>query len=115
MLVLPAELTHPQAPVCLKMLRDAARAQPAGTQLLVDATPLQRFDSSALAVLLEFRRDCLLDGKGFAVRGLTPHLHTLAGLYGIADLLAPPPADAAAAADAPASVADAADTQGGGP
>lgn len=99
MLVLPAELTHAQAPTCLKMLRDAARRQ-GGQAVLVDATPLLRFDSSALAVLLEFRRDCLLDGKTFAVRGLAPHLRTLAGLYGIADLLAAP-ADSPAQATPP--------------
>ena len=71
MLVLPSELLHAQAPACLTMLRDAARAEP-GPLVLVDATPLVSFDSSALAVLLECRRDCLLDGKQFAVHGLAP-------------------------------------------
>ncbi|MBY4594672.1 STAS domain-containing protein [Ottowia caeni] len=87
MLVLPAELTHAQAAPCLNMLLKAARAEP-GDSVLVDATALTRFDSSALAVLLECRRECLLDGKkSFAVRGLTPRLRELAGLYGISDLL----------------------------
>lgn len=90
MLVLPAELTHAQAVSCLSMLRQAARADASAQQVLVDASPLQRFDSSALAVLLECRRRCLADGKGFAVRGLAPRLRELAELYGVAELLAEP-------------------------
>jgi len=91
MLVLPSELLHAQARLSLTMLRDAARAEP-GPLVLVDATPLVSFDSSALAVLLECRRDCLLDGKQFAVHGLAPHLRELARLYGVSALLAPPQA-----------------------
>ncbi len=87
MLVLPAELTHAQAVSCLNLLLQAARAD-AGSQVLVDASALQRFDSSALAVLLECRRQCLRDGKSFATRGLAPRLRELAELYGVAGLLA---------------------------
>lgn len=87
MLVLPAELTHAQAATCLNMLRDAARAEK-DALLVVDAAALTRFDSSALAVLLECRRDCLHDGKGFAVRALAPRLRELAELYGVSELLA---------------------------
>ena len=89
--VLPAELTYAQAETCLNMLREAARAE-RGAQVLVDATALTRFDSSALAVLLECRRECLLDGKQFAVRGLAPQLRELARLYGVLGLLAEPAA-----------------------
>ena len=94
--VLPAELTFAQANTCLTMLREAARAE-RGAQVLVDATALTRFDSSALAVLLECRRDVLHDGKGFAVRGLAPRLRELADLYGVSALLADaaPPDDGA--------------------
>ncbi|MFD1712218.1 STAS domain-containing protein [Ottowia sp. GY511] len=86
MLVLPAELTHVQANTCLDMLREAARSAQADL-VLVDATALTRFDSSALAVLLECRREALHDGKGFAVRGLATRLRELAQLYGVAELL----------------------------
>ena len=99
MLVMPAELTHAQAVACLNMLLPAARAA-TGTQVLVDATALTRFDSSALAVLLECRRQCLDDGKSFAVRGLAPRLRELAELYGVSALLAEP-----AAAEEPAMAA----------
>jgi phospholipid transport system transporter-binding protein len=85
-LVLPAEITHAEAGACLTMLLRAARAE-AEPLALVDATALTRFDSSALAVLLECRRECLHDGKGFAVRALPARLRELARLYGVAELL----------------------------
>lgn len=86
MLVLPAELTHVQANTCLDMLREAARGTQADT-VLVDASALVRFDSAALAVLLECRREAIHDGKGFAVRGLAPRLQSLAQLYGVVELM----------------------------
>lgn len=86
MLVLPNELTHAQATACLRMLVQGLRSQ-AGPQVLLDATGLGRFDSAALAVLLEFRRETMALGKRFAIRGLPSRLRDLAGLYGIADLL----------------------------
>ena len=91
MLVLPAELTHVQAQTCMNVLLQAAEAE-AAPQVLVDASALTRFDSSALAVLLECRRECLQDGKGFAVRGLSPRLRELAQLYGVLALLPDPAA-----------------------
>ncbi len=86
MLVLPAELTHTQAAACLRMLVQGLRAQ-SGPAVVVDATALDRFDSTALAVLLEFRRESSACGKSFSIRGLSPRLRDLAGLYGIAELL----------------------------
>ena len=87
MLVLPAELTHMQARACLDLLRKAATAE-REPQVVVDATALQRFDSSALAVLLSLRRICQRHDKTLAVRGLAPRLRTLAGLYCVSVLLA---------------------------
>ena len=86
MLVLPAELTHAQAPACSRMLAQALRSAP-GTQAVADASPLRSFDSSALAVLLECRREALAQGKTFSVAHLPAKLRELAGLYGVADLL----------------------------
>ncbi len=86
MVVLPAELTHAQAPACARMLAQAVRAE-AGTAVVADASPLQNFDSSALAVLLECRREALLARKGFSVKALPARLRELAGLYGVAELL----------------------------
>ena len=86
MLVLPAELTHEHAAACCRMLELGLRNDPARS-VVADASPLQRFDSSALSVLLACRREALVLGKTFSVKGLPPRLRTLAGLYGVADLL----------------------------
>ena len=89
MLVLPAELTSAQAQPCLNMLLKAARSE-SSDEVLVDATALVKFDSSALAVLLECRRQCFHDGKTLAVQGLAPRLRELAELYGVSALLPEP-------------------------
>lgn len=86
MLVLPTELTHRQASVSLRMLLQALKAQ-GESQVVVDAGALATFDSSALAVLLECRRVAVFEGKGFVVKALPPALASLAGLYGVQELL----------------------------
>ena len=86
MVVLPSELTHAQAPACSRMLAQALRSEP-GPHAVADASALAHFDSSALAVLLECRREALALGKSFAVSQMHPRLRELAGLYGVAELL----------------------------
>ena len=86
MLRLPAELTHGQAKACLAQLVSGLKAETTSS-VVVDATALGRFDSSALAVLLELRRVCLRAGKAMVVQGLPSHLGDLATLYGIEGLL----------------------------
>ncbi len=85
MLSLPAELTHKQATACLAALVSGVDSEP--SPVVVNAAPLQRFDSSALAVLLELRRTCLRGNKTLVVQGFPPHLGNLAALYGIEGLL----------------------------
>jgi phospholipid transport system transporter-binding protein len=89
MLVLPATLTHAEATPSLRMLMQGLRSLPEGT-VVVDASALARFDSSALAVLLECRREAMAMGRAFAVRGLPARLAALAGLYGVGELLPAP-------------------------
>ena len=86
MLVLPAELTHEQAGPCSQMLANALSASPESA-VVADASALQVFDSSVLAVLLECRREALAVGKSFSVSLLPPRLRELAALYGVAELL----------------------------
>ena len=86
MLVLPAELTHAHAAACCRMLEQGLRGN-SDPAVVADATALRHFDSSALAVLLDCRREALALGKSFAVKGLPPRLRELAGLYGVGDLL----------------------------
>jgi phospholipid transport system transporter-binding protein len=86
MLVLPSKLTHDEAPACMRMLQQGLAGQ-SDSSTVVDASALSHFDSSALAVLLECRRESSALGRGFAVKGLSPQLRELAGLYGVAGLL----------------------------
>jgi phospholipid transport system transporter-binding protein len=86
MLILPAEITHDQARATLHLLRQGV-GPVGGAPVLADASGLQRFDSSALAVLLALRRDCVERGLSFSVRGLPGALRELAVLYGVGELL----------------------------
>lgn len=86
MLLLPESLTAREAPAVLRLLKTALERESA-ERLIVDASPLLHFDSSALAVLLECRRLAQAWGKRFELKLPPPALVRLAGLYGIADLL----------------------------
>ena len=86
MLVLPAEVMHEHATACCRMLSQAIRVE-GGSAVVADAGALARFDSSALAVLLEARREALAIGKSFSVARLPPRLRELASVYGVAELL----------------------------
>ncbi|MCZ8254637.1 MAG: STAS domain-containing protein [Bacteroidia bacterium] len=92
MLTLPSVLTHAEAAGFARGLQQAVLAQPA--EVVADAGALTEFDSSALAVLLECRREALAAGKAFSVTGLPARLRQLAALYGVAELI---PATAAPA------------------
>ncbi len=86
MLVLPPKLTHDEAVACVDMLQRGIAGQ-TESATVVDASALTHFDSSALAVLLECRRESASLGRGFSVKGLPPRLRELASLYGVAGLL----------------------------
>ena len=85
MLILPAVVTHAQALETTLGLQAQVASQAA--DVVLDATALMQFDSSALAVMLACRRAALAAGKTFAVHGLPARLGQLAGLYGVADLI----------------------------
>ena len=85
MLNLPASLTHAQAAELAPRLKQLVQAE--ASALVVDASALQVFDSSALAVLLASRREALAEGKGFSVQGLPARLRQLATLYGVSELI----------------------------
>ena len=87
MLVLPVTLTAREARNTLRMLKQALEKEGGEGVVVVDAGPLQRFDSSALAVLLELDRMAQAWGRGFAIRSAPPKLAALARLYGVDALL----------------------------
>ena len=88
---LPTTLMHPQAPDCRRELVQAMNASQDRVMLL-DASALQQFDSSALAVLLACRRQASAVGRSLQVQGMPERLCELARLYGVLDWLLPEPA-----------------------
>ena len=86
MLLLPETLTLSEASDTVRLMETALKRE-TEPLLVIDASQLKRFDSSALAVLLECRRLAGDWGKRFAVRELPTQLGDLARLYGIDTLL----------------------------
>jgi phospholipid transport system transporter-binding protein len=79
-LVMPAVLTHREAQACL---REWVARLPAQGDAQVEATGLQRFDSSALAVLVALQRAARSRGCRVQVRHLPTQARQLARVYGI--------------------------------
>jgi phospholipid transport system transporter-binding protein len=86
MLLLPATITAAEAHDALQMLAQALKRE-TDSGVVIDASALQRFDSTALALLLECRRLSQAWGKGFSVRHAPAKLTSLAKLYGVDGLL----------------------------
>jgi phospholipid transport system transporter-binding protein len=81
---LPAKLDIADAGAALPALASAVE-QGSGA-LVIDASALKNFDSSAIAMLLELRRRA--PGRDFSVSGAPTAMVELATMYGVADLLA---------------------------
>lgn len=86
-LTLPAQLSVELGRAPLDALTRAVDALPSGSAAVLDAAPLQHFDSSALALILSLKRHCQAAGRELRVQGLPERLRGLAQLYGIADLI----------------------------
>ena len=84
MLALPAKLDIAEASAALPAL--AAQLGQSSGALVVDASALREFDSSAIATLLELRRQAA--GRTFSVSGAPTAMVELATMYGVAELLA---------------------------
>lgn len=85
-LKLPSTLLHDQADACLaQWVAQLPAALP--PCVVLDASSLAEFDSSALAVLLGLRRVLTQKGSTLRVEGITPRLRELASLYGVLELL----------------------------
>jgi phospholipid transport system transporter-binding protein len=90
MLLLPATLTSREARDTLRLLKQVLQSEGGDGPVVVNAAPLQQFDSAALAVLLELQRLADAWGRAFAVRAAPPKLTALATLYGVDVLLLRP-------------------------
>lgn len=85
MLTLPAVVTHDHALDTARGLKVQVGSQ--ADNVVIDASSLTQFDSSALAVMLACSREAAAAGKTFAVVGLPTKLGQLAVLYGVAELI----------------------------
>ena len=83
---LPERLTLEQAVSVLAQLRAALQEQ-AGSAAVLDASALRECDSSAVAVLLELRRDLQQRGKTLQLSQSPQRLRDLVALYGMQELL----------------------------
>jgi phospholipid transport system transporter-binding protein len=95
MSALPASLTIKDARAALRAL-EAAVDEGSGV-LAIDASALRNFDTAAIAVLLELRRQAQAVGRTLSVRAAPPAMVDLAALYGVAELLDFEPADQSSA------------------
>ena len=116
-LQLPATATLAEASALARSAEQALMqgVGPGGERppLTVDASALQAFDTSVLAVLLQAQRLAHGAGCGFALTGAPRKLAQLAALYGVAGLLGLPGPEAAAGSSAGPSAAG--DTNGASP
>jgi phospholipid transport system transporter-binding protein len=83
---LPERLTLEQAVPVLAQLRAALLQQP-GPAAVLDASALSECDSSAVAVLLELRRELQQQGKPLQLHNGPQRLRDLVALYGVQELL----------------------------
>lgn len=87
-LSLPEVLGHDEvAPLLDELTSAIAASAQNGSQVQVNAAALRRFDSSAVALLLELRRQTLTRGGTLQVLGQPERLRELLSLYGVGELL----------------------------
>jgi phospholipid transport system transporter-binding protein len=83
---LPAIATLDEA-AALAATLPAAIANGSSGPVHIDASALQSFDTSAIALLLQARRLALAAGRGVEITGVPAKLAELARLYGVEGLL----------------------------
>ena len=83
---LPRTLTLAEARVAWQQLQSESAAL-GGALLRIDASALVEFDSAALALLLQARRQAQARSLAFEVSAAPDKLVQLAQLYGVAELL----------------------------
>jgi len=91
-LSLPAEVTQANAPAVLAQLQATLQSLMKEEDAVVemDASALQQFDSSVLAVLMAVRRMTHKQKGKWQVRGSSDRLMRLADVYGVKRLLFTP-------------------------
>lgn len=87
MLPLPERLTHREAAATLARLEAELTGQPQDQPVVIDATPMRQYDTSALAVLLGLLRCADRQGRHCTLHDVPQRLQQLAKVYGVLDLL----------------------------
>lgn len=83
-------VAYPEGPLTLN---EASRALLDGEQALVagvivfDLSGVTQVDSSALSLLISWRRQAQLRSRTLSFRNIPDSMHSLARLYGLADLI----------------------------
>lgn len=88
-LKLPSDLTFTKAVACVAAFKKDLRVPKHGglLQIVLDASAVKQFDSSALAVLMQLRRDVIiLGGQGVVLESMPAKLRELSELYGVSAL-----------------------------
>ena len=88
-LALEGPLSFETIPAVLAQSADYAARGDLPDRLTIDFAKVGAVDSSAVALLLDWRRQALKRGKTLVFVNLPPNLLALAGLYGVADLIQP--------------------------
>lgn len=90
-LFLPDEVTFENAPQCSQILQKqlltACDTGAVDEVVTIDASAVKKFDSSALAVLLQCRRDAYNKKRTIAIKGMPKKLRELSHLYGVDQLI----------------------------
>lgn len=100
MIALPADISGDRAAALLPQLRQQIQSQGVKT-LMLDGAAVQRFDSAALALLLECRRLAQTAQSMLTVHNLPAGLLSMAHAYGVDALLGLPVAPAVGNSDVP--------------
>jgi phospholipid transport system transporter-binding protein len=91
-LAVTGDLTFATIPDVLKQSAEFEARPDLPDRLVIDFVGVSGVDSSAVALLLEWRREALRRGKSLVFTNLPANLVALARLYGVADLIQPPAA-----------------------
>ncbi len=89
---LEGELAFETLPAVLAQSAEYTARTDLPERLTIDFSKITGVDSSAVALLLEWRRIAAKRGKTLVFENLPANLLALAELYGVADLIQPSPA-----------------------
>ncbi|HUQ29780.1 MAG TPA: STAS domain-containing protein [Usitatibacter sp.] len=86
-LKLEGNLSYETIPAVLEETAQFAARADLPENIRIDFAGVTGVDSAAVALLLEWRRMALARGKVLVFENLPPNLLSLAGLYGVAELI----------------------------